>query len=159
MRAELTIEVGETLRMEASAGTVLRIRSGRAWITQPADPRDYDLKPGKAIGLNGQGPVLIKAYEPTLLDLYREDPERLRRRIERDARMARSSGLQAAASRLARAAVRVLQRAREPARRSLPWISICTKSWIRPLVSALSEVNSRPSRQPSPRSITLTTRA
>lgn len=160
MRAEVTIEDGETLRIEAGAGTVLRIRAGRAWITQPADPRDYDLGTGRAMSLNGQGPALVKAYEPTLLDLYREEPERLRRRIERDAEVARNACLLAAATRLARAAVRVLQRRREgPGRESLPWMSICTKSWIRPLVSALSEVNSRPSRQPSPRSITLTTRA
>ena len=112
MRAELTIEDGETLRIEAGAGTVLRIRSGRAWITQPADPRDYDLKSGRAMSLNGHGPALIKSYEPTLLDLYRDDPERLRRRIEHDAQRARAAGLQAAASRIARAALRVLRNRR-----------------------------------------------
>jgi hypothetical protein len=112
MKAEVTIEDGETLRIDAGAGTVLRIRSGRAWITQPADPRDYDLKAGKALTLNGQGLVLVKAYEPTLLDLYRDDPERLRQRIERDARAARTSYLHKAVARLACATVRVFRRPR-----------------------------------------------
>jgi hypothetical protein len=110
MKAELTIENDETLRIDGSAGTVLRIRSGRAWITQPADERDYDLKTGEAMSLNGKAPVLVKAYAPTLLELYRDDPERLRRRIEREARVARTADMREAAASLARAAVRAFRR-------------------------------------------------
>lgn len=77
---------GATLRIDPLAGDSLRVRSGEAWVTQHKDTSDYMLMSGDSLTLNGKGVTLAVAYEPALLDLFREDPAGSREQIERQAR-------------------------------------------------------------------------
>jgi hypothetical protein len=83
---EFLMVKGAMLRIDPLAGDSLRVRSGEVWVTQHADPRDYMLKAGDSLALNGTGPALAMAYRPTLLDLFRDDPAGARGPIERAAR-------------------------------------------------------------------------
>jgi len=64
---------GAMLRIDPLAGDSLRVRSGEVWVTQHADSRDYMLKTGDSLALNGKGATLAVAYRPTLLDLFRRE--------------------------------------------------------------------------------------
>lgn len=86
---EFVMVKGALLRIDPLAGDSLRVRSGGVWVTQPADSRDYVLKSGDSLALNGKGPALAVAYQPTLLDLFRKDPAGVREAIEREARRGR----------------------------------------------------------------------
>ncbi len=86
---EFLMVKGAMLRIDPLAGDSLRVRSGGVWVTQYEDPRDYMLKAGDSLALNGKGRALALAYQPTLLDLLRDDPPESREQNERKARRAR----------------------------------------------------------------------
>ena len=71
---EFEMAKGAMLRIDPLAGDSLRVRSGEVWVTQHADPKDYLLKTGDTLALSDRGATLAVAYEPTLLDLLREEP-------------------------------------------------------------------------------------
>jgi hypothetical protein len=71
---EFLMVKGAMLRIDPLAGDSLRVRSGEIWVTQYEDPRDYMLKAGDSLVLNGKGATLAVAYRPTLLDLLRNHP-------------------------------------------------------------------------------------
>jgi hypothetical protein len=70
----------------ARAGDRLRVRSGDVWVTQYKDPKDYLRKSGYPLTLR----MLARAYQPTLLEVYRVNPLAVRERLERKARRARA---------------------------------------------------------------------
>jgi hypothetical protein len=86
---EFEIAKGAMLKIDPLAGDCLRVRSGEVWVTQFEDTRDYLLKTGDSIVLDGKGAMLAVAYKPTLLDLFRADPAGVRERIEVEARRSR----------------------------------------------------------------------
>jgi hypothetical protein len=77
---------GAMLRIDPLAGDSLRVRSGAVWVTQYEDSKDYMLKAGDSLTLNGKGRTLALAYQHTLLDLFRKDPAGVREQIESEAR-------------------------------------------------------------------------
>jgi DUF2917 family protein len=87
------LKTGETLRIEPGRGTTVHIAGGNVWLTQHQDPQDYMLAKGASLALNGKGTTLVKAYEPTLLELYRADPVGVRGRIARAARRERAEAM------------------------------------------------------------------
>jgi len=89
------ISQGAMLKIEGREGDRLRVRSGDVWVTQHGDTRDYLLKTGDSLTLNGKGATLATAYRPTALDLYRQDPLTVREQIEREAGRARALAMRA----------------------------------------------------------------
>ena len=73
---EFEMVKGAMLKIDPLAGDSLRVRTGEVWVTQFEDPKDYMLKTGDSLRLNGKGATLAVAYKPTLLDLFRKDPAR-----------------------------------------------------------------------------------
>jgi DUF2917 family protein len=86
---------GAMLRIDPLAGDSLRVRSGEVWVTQHDDSRDYMLKAGDSLALNGKGATLALAYQPTLLDLFRDEPAGVREQIGGEARRGRLRGARA----------------------------------------------------------------
>ena len=82
------LEKGELLRISAEAGSTIRVHSGNVWLTQD-DGKDYVLGPGESVVASG-AQVLINAFHPSMLELYRADPAGLRARVEKSARFARA---------------------------------------------------------------------
>jgi DUF2917 family protein len=83
---EFEIAKGAMLKIDPLAGDSLRVRFGEVWVTQYNDTKDYMLRAGDSMVLNGEGVALATASKPTLLDLYRKDPAGVREDIERGAR-------------------------------------------------------------------------
>ena len=69
---EFEIREGALLKLDPIAGGRLNVRFGEVWVTQHKDRRDYVLKTGDSMVLNGKGTTLAMAFKPTLLDLHRE---------------------------------------------------------------------------------------
>jgi hypothetical protein len=90
---ELTIEKGETLSLAAAEASMVRILKGDVWLTQHADAADHMLTSGASVELNQTGATLVKAYETTLLEIYRADRAGVREWLERAARRARAAAL------------------------------------------------------------------
>lgn len=91
----LVLGTREMSKLNAARGATVHVRSGCVWLTQHNDPKDHILNPGDAMALNGRGVTIVTALEPTLLDLYRQDPVAVREQIRRRARRARSEGIRA----------------------------------------------------------------
>lgn len=91
----LVLGTKEMSKLNAGRGATVRVRSGCVWLTQHNDPKDHILNRGDAMALNGAGGAIVTAFEPTLLDLYRQDPVALREQIRRRARRARSEDIRA----------------------------------------------------------------
>ena len=92
---EFLMVKGAMLKIDPLAGDCLRVRSGEVWVTQYEDPKDYMLKAGDSLVLKGDGATLAVAYQPTLLDLFRDDPAGVREQIEGEARRSRLRSLSA----------------------------------------------------------------
>ena len=92
---EMEIAQGATLKIEAREGDRLQVRFGDVWVTQHRDFKDYLLKSGDSMTLNGKGAALATAYQPSLLDLHRKDPLAFRERVEREARRAQAQAIAA----------------------------------------------------------------
>jgi len=90
---EFEIASGAMLKIDPLAGDCLRVRWGEVWVTQFEDTRDYMLRTGDSIVLDGKGAMLAVAYKPTLLDLFRADPAGIRERIELEARRSRTRSI------------------------------------------------------------------
>jgi hypothetical protein len=92
---EFEIAKGAMLKIDPLAGDCLRVRWGEVWVTQHEDTRDYMLKTGDSMVLDGKGAMLAVAYKPSLLDLFRADPAGLREGIELEARRSRVQSVRA----------------------------------------------------------------
>ncbi|HZT63631.1 MAG TPA: DUF2917 domain-containing protein [Burkholderiales bacterium] len=90
---EFEIAKGAMLKIDPLAGDCLRVRWGEVWVTQFEDTRDYTLRTGDSIVLDGKGAMLAVAYKPTLLDLFRADPAGFRERIEVEAKRSQARSL------------------------------------------------------------------
>lgn len=90
---------GETLKIDRSRETLV-VRTGNVWLTQHRDAEDHMMRAGESLRLNGEGTTLIKAYEPTLLELYQLDPAAVRSRIAQAARRERSEDVHAFLSKI-----------------------------------------------------------
>jgi hypothetical protein len=99
MNTSAFVETGEFRRFDVKRGSVLRVRSGGIWLTQN-DGKDYLTRAGGVVDLTGQGPVLVTALEPSLLELHRADAGAVRARIEREASRARATRIWAFLRRL-----------------------------------------------------------
>lgn len=103
MSAEgFVLETRGMLKLNVERGATVRVRSGCAWLTQPSDPKDHILNPGDTTALNGAGGAIVTALEPTLLELYRQDPVAVREQVRHRARRARSGDIRAFFARLFR---------------------------------------------------------
>jgi hypothetical protein len=91
---------GETLKLAAPRGASVRVRSGDVWFTQDNDWQDYILRTNHALALRGEGFTIITAYEPTVLELHRQDPFVVREAVEREVNGARSEAICAFFTRL-----------------------------------------------------------
>ena len=80
----------ETSKLNAERGATLRVRSGHGPQIRHKDPKEHILVTGGAMPLGGGGAAMIAAHQPTLLDLYRQDPVALREQITRRAHHARN---------------------------------------------------------------------
>jgi len=87
--------MNEISTLNAARGAAVRVRSGSVWLTQRNDPKYHILKTGDAMPLHGAGATIVTAYEPTLLELYRQDPVAVRVEISRLAHHARNEGIRA----------------------------------------------------------------
>lgn len=92
---EFKINRGAALKIDALAGYGLRVRLGEVWVTQLGDIKDYYLRTGESMILRNDGSVLATAYQPTLLDVFRQYPAGVRERVESEARRARLQLLRA----------------------------------------------------------------
>ncbi|MGA8051612.1 MAG: DUF2917 domain-containing protein [Burkholderiales bacterium] len=90
---EFALGIGEMLKLGAARGAAVRVRSGDVWLTQHGDRKDHMLKTGDTMPLNGEGTAIITAYQPTILELYREDPIAVRKAVEHQARRARNNDI------------------------------------------------------------------
>jgi DUF2917 family protein len=90
---EFELGRGAILKIDPLAGDSLRVRSGEVWLTQHEDSRDYLLKTGDSMVLSGKGLALATACQPTLLDLFRPDPARVREPVEREPRPAQAQAM------------------------------------------------------------------
>ena len=66
---EFTIDQGSALKIDARAGSGLRVQLGEVWVTQLGDIKDYFLRAGESMVLRRDGEVIAFAYKPTRLDL------------------------------------------------------------------------------------------
>ncbi len=96
----LVLGMNETSTLNAARGATVRVRSGRVWLTQHNDTKDYILNTGDTMALAGAGTTIVTAHEPTLLDLYRQDPVALREQITRRSHRARNAEIRAFFARL-----------------------------------------------------------
>jgi hypothetical protein len=97
---ELVLGKNELSALDVPRGTEVRVRSGCVWLTQHKDANDHILKTGDAMSLSGAGTTIVTAFEPTLLDLYRQDPVALREQLTRRAHRARNAEIGAFFARL-----------------------------------------------------------
>jgi hypothetical protein len=97
---EFALGIGEMLKLGASHGASVRVRSGDVWLTQHNDRKDHMLKTGDTMPLNGEGTAIITAYQPTLLELHRKDSVAVRKAIEHQVRRARNNDIGAFFARL-----------------------------------------------------------
>lgn len=82
-------------KLNAGRGATVRVRSGTVWLTQHNEPKDHILNTGDGLSLGGGGAAMIGACQPTLLELYRQDPAALREQITRWSHRARDDGIRA----------------------------------------------------------------
>jgi hypothetical protein len=100
MDFQIAVHQHETFRIDTPLPLELEIRYGEVWVTQCNDPKDHILREGGRLSLNGEGPAIVTAYKPTLLELYGTDPIGVRQALERAARAERSADVNAACGRL-----------------------------------------------------------
>lgn len=65
----LRLAQGATIRLEAARGVVVRVRSGRLWLTEQGMPEDLFLGPGEAVRLRGNGRAVVQADESSCFEL------------------------------------------------------------------------------------------
>ena len=58
---------GSIVKLEAGAGTEVRVVAGNVWLTQHKDTSDYLIQAGDRVVLNGKGTTLISAFSDSLL--------------------------------------------------------------------------------------------
>ncbi len=92
---EFMLGRGQVLRLDAARGDTVRVRTGNVWLTRYNDPNDHIMKAGHVIPLNDEGPTIIMACRPTLLELHRQDPVDVREKIERRVHSARNGAMRA----------------------------------------------------------------
>lgn len=92
---ELVLGMNETSTLNAERGATVRVRSGCVWLTRHNDQKDHILNTGDAMPLSGGGATMITAFQPTLLELYRQDPGALREQVTRSVQRARNEGIRA----------------------------------------------------------------
>jgi hypothetical protein len=92
--------MNETSTLNAGRGAAVRVRSGDVWLTRHNEPKDHILNTGGALPLGGAGAAVITAYQPALLELYRQDPVAVREQITRRAHRARNEDIRAFFARL-----------------------------------------------------------
>jgi hypothetical protein len=85
--------MNETSKLNAERGATVRVRSGHVPLTRRHDSKDHILNAGDAVPLGGGGAAMITTYQPTLLDLYRQDPVALREQITRRAHRTRNEDI------------------------------------------------------------------
>jgi hypothetical protein len=90
----------EMLKLDAARDDTVRVRSGDVWLTRHNDPNDHIMKASHAMPLNGTGLTLITACQPTLLELYRQNPAAVRKAVECQAHRARNEAIHAIFARL-----------------------------------------------------------
>lgn len=61
MKHMLMLQQGETFTLPDAPGAVLRVVSGRVWITQDRDPRDIMLDAGTAWTIDRRGLAVVEA--------------------------------------------------------------------------------------------------
>lgn len=57
----LALEAGELVRLDAARGTEVICESGRLWITEETQRRDFWLRAGERLRLEGRGVALVEA--------------------------------------------------------------------------------------------------
>jgi len=70
---EFEIDEGAMLKIFGRKGERLRVSSGEVWVTQHGDLKDYQLRAGDSLELNGQGLTIANASKPTLLELLGDE--------------------------------------------------------------------------------------
>lgn len=63
----LLMSAGELARLPAAACATIECVGGSVWITQDGQATDYVLESGQTVELSHGDPVLVQAFEPTLL--------------------------------------------------------------------------------------------
>jgi hypothetical protein len=99
---EFVLGKSEMLKLDVGDRAKVGVHSGDVWLTQHNDPNDNIVKTGHAMPLSGEGVTINMAYQPTLLELYRQDPIAVRKQIERQAHRARNEDIRAFFARLFR---------------------------------------------------------
>lgn len=90
---EFILGMNEMSTLNAVRGAALRVHSSHVPLTRRQDQMDHNLNAGDTVPLNGGGAAMITAYQPTLLELYRQDPVALREQITRRAHRARNEDI------------------------------------------------------------------
>jgi hypothetical protein len=92
--------MNETPKLNAERGAAVRVRCSDVRPTRHKDPKDGTLNIGDAVGPGGGGAARITAHQPTLLELYRQDPVALCEQITRRVHRARNDDIRAFFARL-----------------------------------------------------------
>ncbi len=92
--------MNDVFRLNAQGGTAAVLRWGSGRPTRRRDPQDRTPTAGDAKPVGGGDAATISACEPTLLELYRQDPVAVRMEISRLAHRARNDGIRACFARL-----------------------------------------------------------
>jgi hypothetical protein len=82
-RDTLRIAAGADVARHDLAGTRLRMRAGRVWLTQHGDIRDYIVAAGEAVLIDRDGPVVIQALSDAEIEIERCAPPARTARIGR----------------------------------------------------------------------------
>ena len=66
---EVTIPQGRTLRLQAPAGTTIRVVNGTGWITEENDNGDYVLASGDGRRVAATGLILVHAFREARVEI------------------------------------------------------------------------------------------
>jgi hypothetical protein len=83
--SEIILQPGQLLRFDAAPGAAVRVQHGRVWLTEYANDEDRVLRTGDTADVQREGAVVVTAFEPSLLELYRADRLGVRERLQRAA--------------------------------------------------------------------------
>ena len=65
----LTLASGQLADLDDARGTVVRVASGRVWLTQYGDPVDHVLDAGDSWAIERDGRTIVEAQHDALIDL------------------------------------------------------------------------------------------
>jgi len=73
IRRFIRLAAGDATSKDRLAGRTVRVRRGRVWLTQHADPRDYFLQRGEEVRIANAGAVVIHALADAVVEVRADE--------------------------------------------------------------------------------------